>query len=244
MFDKDGLIIKPNSPRVSQPDGAPYGKEHIPAVKCGTLAARNKQYYDIGKQGGATEAITVPLACHHVVGWDIIWGFWNALIKNEEFLVVRSYLALFGAAQPTTSKLESQIKAEKFKSGPEWERQLCWKPNNIVRGPEKRSDDPNDNVGLENKIDFQKARADIYGGRVAGLVVAGRDMCQYISSGNVAKAKEAVAYFKSIQNEEIMEWDEKIWAVDSQHPGYSSTPSSKGGFTVVQPKWRIHIAKA
>ncbi|HUA66871.1 MAG TPA: hypothetical protein VME24_13575, partial [Alphaproteobacteria bacterium] len=92
--------------------------------------------------------------------------------------------------------------------------------------------------------DFQKARADIYGGRVAGLVGAGRDMCQYIKSGNIAKAKDAITYFTSIRNEEIMEWDESTWAVDSKHPGYSSTKSAKGGFDVIRPKWRVHVSKA
>jgi hypothetical protein len=244
MFVTTGLIANPNAPRVAQPPAAPYGPANTPVVQCGNLAQRNRQYYKIGTPAGATAAISVPLACHHVIGWDIIWGFWNALITNEEFLVARSYLALFGAAQATTSKLESQIKNNKFVSGANWEQQLCWKPNNIVRGPNDRSDDPNANVGLENKIDFQKARADIYKGRVAGLAGAGRDMCEYIKSAKIDKAREAITYFKSIQNEEIMEWDESIWAVDSKLPGYSSTPSPAGGFLVVRPTWRIHISKA
>jgi hypothetical protein len=240
MFDKNGLIIKPNSPRVAQPDEAPYGKKYIPVVQCGNLKKRNQQSYNVGNATGATAAIGVDLACHHVVGWDVLWGFWNALITNEEFLVARSYLALFGVAQPTTSKMEAQIKVKKFVAGPTWEQQICWKPNNIVRGPEDRSDDPNSKTEPEEKIDFQKARTDIYGGRVASLVGAGRKMCQYMTTGKIEKAKEAIIYFTSIRNEEIMEWDESIWVVDSEYPGYSSIKDPAGGFKVTKPKWRIH----
>jgi hypothetical protein len=243
MFAKNGLIEKPNSPRPAQPSAAPYGNDFTPSVKIGDLKPRNQQYYNVGDPTGATAGMEVPLACHHVVGWDIIWGFWNAMITRKEYLVARSYLALFGAPQATTSKLENLIKTEKFVDGGNWLQMMCWKPNNIVRGPNDRSDDPNSNTGLENKIDFQKARSDIYEARVAGLVGAGRKMCQYISLGNVDHAKTAIAYFKSIQNEGIMEWDESIWAVDSGYPSFSRTKSDKGGFDVVRPKWRIHISK-
>jgi len=243
MFSPEGLIVSPNSPRVSQPNAAPYGTRNTPKVEYGKLAPRNKQYYNIGAPTGAAEGGELDLACHHVVGWDIIWGFWNALITHKEYLVARCYLALFGAAQATTSKMEDQIKNKRFTAGADWEAQLCWKPNNIVRGPRDRSDDPNTESGLENKIDFQKARADLYKGRVSGLVGAGRQMAAYIDRGEIEKAKGAIQYFKSIQNEEIMEWDESTWAVDSQFPSFSQTKATAGGLTVVKPKWRIHIAK-
>lgn len=210
MFAPNGLIVNPNAPRVGQPDGAPYGRGNIPEVQCGSLALRNSQYFNIGGPNGATAATTVPVACHHVVGWDIIAAFWNQLITKKEYLTARAYLSLFGPAQPSTSKLETQIKNNTFATGAGWEAQMCWKPNNIVRGPNDRSDDPNTASESEDKIDFQKARADIYGERVAGLKGAGRDMCAYIRLGNIDKAKAAIAYFKSIQNEAIMEWDESI----------------------------------
>src|SRR4051812_47973488 len=107
MFGNDGLIEKPNTPRVSQAawGGAPYGTANTPAVTFQGLAARNQQYYNIGQPTGGMPLDTVNLACHHVVGWDVLWEFWNALIKNGDYLVARSLLAVHGVPQPTTANL-------------------------------------------------------------------------------------------------------------------------------------------
>src|ERR1022692_1482659 len=168
MFAPTGLIINPNNPRPAQNDwgGAPYGPLHTPVVTCGSLLPRNRNYFNINLPNGAVPGVAVNLACHHVVGWDILWGFWNKLITLKHFKEARSFLGLFGAPQATTKDLEKIIQKKQFNTrGANWEAQMCWHPRNIVRGPNDRSDDPNQNNKLEDKIDFKLAKADIYEGR-------------------------------------------------------------------------------
>lgn len=218
--------------------GEPYGEPYTPKVEAKDLEKRNRKYYNIGQPHAGLPGTQVPLACHHVVGWDIIWGFWNAMIGRKNYNAARTYLSFFGAAKPTTVKMGADIEAGKFAGQSEWEVRMCWKPSNIVRGPEKRTDDPNAEKDMLKKIDFQNASTDLYGKRVAGLIGAGRAMCYYIKDGDPLHAEKAIEYFRSIQYSKIMEWDEKVWEVDPKSPTYSNAPSDKGGYTVVQPKWR------
>lgn len=247
FFNGQGRIQSPNAPRPTQLASgyACYGAVALAAVNntCGALRERNGRHYRIGQPNGAMPAVQVNLACHHVIGWDVIWNFWNTLIERRDFKLARSYLAVCGVPQPATAKLEQDTAKGKFAAGTSWDAKLCWNPINLVRGPENRSDDPNANVGLEEKIDFQRAPADAYGKRIAGLVEAGRAMCAYINMQNTAaKASKAIAYLTSIRSEGIMEWDESLWVVDKRHPDYSSTPSPTGGFVVVHPTWKIHTS--
>lgn len=212
---------------------------------CGALKDRNSRHYRIGDPSGtgATAAVPVPLACHHVIGWDIIWGFWNAMIGRKEFKRARAYLAVCGVAQTETASLDKTVTSNSFNAGANWEAKLCWNPINLVRGPEDRSDDPNTNNTLQEKIDFQKAPADSYGKRIAGLVEAGHAMCDYINAPtNTAKADKAISYLTTIRSKPIMEWDESLWVVDKSHPDYSSTASPFGGFIVVRPRWKIRTS--
>lgn len=243
-FNTDGTIDNPNNPRPTQVNSgfACYGTVTLAQIDntCGSLRERNQRFYNIGQTTGAVHAIQVPLACHHVIGWDVIWGFWNALIEQGDFKSARAYLAICGVAQPLTAKLEQQIKANAFNAGANWDAKLCWNPINLVRGPEKRSDDPNALTTLREKIDFQKAPTDAYGGRVAKLVETGYAMCDYIGvPANTAKATKAIKYLTSIRAEPIMEWDESLWMVNKTKPSYSSTPAAGGGFLVVHPTWKI-----
>lgn len=244
QFNTSGLIVHPNNPRPTQAASgfACYGTVAVLAIDstCGGLRERNQRFYNIGSPGGAVAGISVPLACHHVIGWDVIWGFWNALITKGDFKLARAYLAVCGVPQTATAKLEQQVKSQSFVAGPTWDAQLCWNPINLVRGPEKRSDDPNGLPTPREKIDFRTANADIYGGRVAKLVEAGNDMCDYIDTpSNTAKAEKAIRYLTTIRSRPIMEWDESAWVVDKARPSYSSVPAGGGGLHVVHPTWKV-----
>lgn len=204
------------------------------------MREKNRRYYDIGQPTGAMPGVSVPLACHHVIGWDVIWGFWNALITKKDFKRARAYLAICGVAQTETAKLQKQVTSDTFQAGANWDAKLCWNPINLVRGPEKRSDDPNGLHTPREKIDFKLAPADAYDGRVAKLVETGLAMCDYIDApSNAHKADKAIQYLTTIRAKPIMEWDESFWAVDKAHPGYSSVPSPIGGFNVVHPTWKV-----
>lgn len=246
QFATDGTITNPNAPRPTQAASgfACYGPVALAAIDntCGSLRERNRRFYRINDPGGtgATPFVQVPLACHHVIGWDIIWGFWNTLIAQKDFKKARAYLAICGVAQTETAMMERKVKSNRFNAGASWDAQLCWNPINLVRGPDDRSDDPNANATLAERIDFQKAPADAYGKRLAGLVEAGRAMCDYIQTPqNAHKADKAIKYLTSIRGSKIMEWDESLWVVDKTMPEYSSTPAPAGGFLVVRPTWKI-----
>jgi hypothetical protein len=175
-----------------------------------------------------------------VIGWDVIWGFWNALIGQREFKSARAYLAICGVAQTLTAKLEKLVDKNAFNAGANWDAKLCWNPINLVRGPHDRSDDPNGLDTPREKIDFQRAPSNAYGGRVAKLVETGHAMCDYIDvPANAAKAAKAIRYLTSIRAAPIMEWDESLWVVNKTMPGYSNTPATAGGFLVVRPTWKI-----
>jgi hypothetical protein len=244
QFNTDGTIVSPNAPRPTQAASgfACYGAAALLQINstCGALRDRNRRYYNIGQPTGAAAGVQVPLACHHVIGWDVIWGFWNALITQRDFKIARSYLAVCGVAQPDTAKLEKQVGNNTFVAGANWDAKLCWNPINLVRGPEDRTDDPNGLPTPREKIDFRLAPADSYDGRVAKLVETGNAMCDYMDAPTkTAKATKAIQYLTSIRSKPIMEWDESIWVVDKTRPGYSSTPALAGGFLVVRPSWKI-----
>jgi hypothetical protein len=186
--------------------------------------------------------MTVNLACHHVVGWDIIWGFWNKLVTTEMYDEARDYLALFGAPKSATKNMAKMMEQGTWQDTWNCEVMMCWKPNNIVRGPEIRTDDPNINAELEDKIDFKRVGKMIYNGRLPALCETGRAMVSFINTGNPAKAREAITYFTQIRAAKIMEWDEDLWIVDEQYPGYSNTPMLGGGFAVVRPRWKMHVS--
>ena len=247
QFDPDGTIVSPNAPRPTQAASgfACFGAAALPDSSCGRLRERNKRHYNIGSPTGAALGVQVPLACHHVIGWDVLWGFWNALIRKRDFKNARSYLAVCGVAQPDTAKLERQVGNNSFIAGANWDAMLCWNPINLVRGPDDRSDDPNALPTPREKIDFKLASSDNYDGRVAKLVETGNAMCDYMDApSNTAKATKSIQYLTSIRSKPIMEWDESVWVVDKSRPGYSSTPAVGGGFLVVRPRWKYLRAES
>ncbi len=245
-FAPNGLITGPNAPRPTQIASGFSCYDAVAVAQidnsCGSLRERNARHYRINDPDGtgAVPGIPVRLACHHVIGWDVIWGFWNALIGQGDYKLARAYLAICGVAQTKTAKLEKSVKRNSFNAGANWDAKLCWNPINLVRGPEDRSDDPNGNNNLVDKIDFQRAPSDVYGGRVATLVQIGRAMCVYIGNpAGTAKAKDAIKKLTALRGKEIMEWDESLWVVNKDMPNYSSTPALGGGFLVVNPTWKI-----
>ncbi|MET0388357.1 MAG: hypothetical protein ABW321_20465 [Polyangiales bacterium] len=245
MLNDDGTISNPNNPRPQTRGSgyAVYDAQQTPSVECSALADRNQRYFNIGGEHGAQAKTTVDLACHHVIGWDILAEFWNALIRERHFNGARDWLGVYGIPKAATGRFEHHIQAATFVSfadqlGP-LEARLCWNPLNIVRGPRDRSDDPNKAKGRQ-RIDFSVAPAGIYQGRVARLVEAGNHMCDYSQSSQTAKADAAIRILASQRGKSIMEWDETLWGVDSNYPGYARTRSPKGGFNVRVPQWRIY----
>ncbi|HUB89581.1 MAG TPA: hypothetical protein VMA74_07605 [Dyella sp.] len=243
MFNGNGLIVNPNNPRPAQPAGDPYGQAYTPQVRFDSLRDRNRRNFNIGQPNGGMPAMTVDLACHHVIGWDILWGFWNRLISDEAFELARKHLALFGVPQTATKNMAKDMGKGTWADQWGCEAKMCWKPNNIVRGPNDRSDDPNINPELENKIDFKMVSDSVYKGRLPLLCETGRYMVRFITDGTVTYAEKAIDYLHSIRAAKIMEWSEDLWVVDETFPGYSNTPAIGGGFAVVRPTWKIHASR-
>ena len=245
MFNTDGTIN--GAARPAMPNAAPYAPAFQPMVRFGTLQEVNQRHYNVGIPHGGMPLQLVDLACHHVVGWDIIWNFWNKLIDGGAYKQARKYLGLAGAAQAITGKLEQWCKNDRFMDPGHWEQTLCWKVNNLVRGPNDRSDDPSANHGFINKIDFKSMGTNVYKGRLVTLVELGTRMCDVIGSAGplpIPMVDKILNGWSAIQGERMMEWNEELWRVDDALPGYSNTPSpAGGGFTVVKPRWKIHSAR-
>lgn len=243
MFNGNGLIINPNNPRPAQPGNAPYGPANTPQVTFGSLRDRNRRSFNIGMPNGGMPAMTVDLACHHVIGWDILWGFWNRLITDKLYDPARAYLALFGVPQAATKNMKNDMEQGKWVDLWNCEQSMCWKENNIVRGPNDRSDDPNTNHNLMDKIDFTMVSDSVYKGRIPLLCETGRKMVDFISRGSAGRVTDVIRGLHSIRAMKIMEWSESLWVVDEQFPRYSNSPAVGGGFVVVRPKWKVHASR-
>lgn len=244
-MSKDYLIVEGDRP--DQPQSEPYDSLHTPQVRFDSLSERNKPYFNIGKQNGGTSAMTVDLACHHVIPWKILYKFWNSLINRENFVLARKYLALFGVPQTKTVNMKKDMLNNKLKKS-DFMTAMCWKPNNIVRGPMHRSDDPayKPEADLMSQIDFQSVDSQFYKGRLPLLCEAGRNMVRFIDDGNEITAQRAIVSLNlnQIKASKIMEWDESLWVVDAIYPGYSNAhANSGGGFDVVKPKWKVHVKR-
>jgi hypothetical protein len=233
--------------RPAVPTDKPYSPP--PTVTFGSLNTKNQPHFAVGVTHGGMPAQGVDLALHHVVGWDIIWNFWNKLIRHEQYEHARKYLALFGAAQATTANLASLCAKNKFVAQSAWNQMMCWKQNNLVRGPADRSDDPNVNTTLVDKIDFKKVGKNAYHGQLVALRTLGEQMCEIIATPANSKLPDATLNkimegWKLIQAKPLMEWDEDLWMIDDSFPKYSNTPDPvNGGFVVVKPKWKIRSAR-
>lgn len=92
MFNSN-RILSGVRPAMSHYGGEPYGETDTPKVEAKDLEKRNKKYYKIGQLHAGLPGTRVPLACHHVVGWDIIWGFWNAMLSRKNYNAARTYLS-------------------------------------------------------------------------------------------------------------------------------------------------------
>ena len=235
----NGTIINANNPRPAQNVSgfSCYIASRDPTVA--TLESRNASYYS-----AAMPAVTVPLACHHVIGWDVIWGFWNALVAQQDYDRLRVFMAFYGVDQAKSANLKKDISNARYQPPANFEAKLCWNPINIVRGPNDRTDDPSGASTASEKIDFQTAPAAMYGGRVAKLVAAGKQMCLYMNhpksnGGSADVALQALRALNTSGSTEIMEWDESLWMVDKKTPSYSRLLDPRGGFAVVRPKWKL-----
>ena len=120
-----------NGNRPDQPRGGNYEAPHI-------------NVHLLRHQGLYSEAapdLELPLALHHVIPWEFLWHFWNALIGQQYYDTARDFLSVYGFHKAQTESWISNMEARRFidPTVGRIEQRLCWAEWNLVRGPAHRT---------------------------------------------------------------------------------------------------------
>jgi hypothetical protein len=202
-----------------------------------------------GKYANAAAARTLDMALHHVIPWEYLWNFWNAMVRRKYYGAARDFLALFGFPKATTAGWVKDMERNTFADPTlgEIESEMCWWPWNLVRGPKYRTTaaldrrQPGIDPGAE--IDDMHWRSGDAAPRLKKLVVIGKFMhetTQKLQSENKAKyvsekdLSTVIRSWSSLAREPIVEFNPEMWRIETGSSDYFN-PGSGG--IVSHPRW-------
>jgi hypothetical protein len=177
---------------------------------------------------------SLPLALHHVIPWNLLRAFWNAMQSNNYWTPMAVYGSMVGVAQATMTGFTTGMKQSKFGDPIDLDEKICWAPWNLVRGPRKRSDDPGEE--LDDMQSSYGAAANNQ--RIKFLIARGTEMQRLVAAMPREDAvRDLVESMKrTLNRKRIMEFDRNIWRVGSDSPDFVS--ANRDAFAV-EPLWHI-----
>ena len=119
--------------RPSQPSTGNYV---APRIVARDLIHRGKYAADTTPIG-----IGLPLALHHIIPWEHLWAFWNAMIEAKFYEAARDFLAILGVPKTLSDKpINDMKKGTYLNASYYYDVLICWGEWNLVRGPQFRTD--------------------------------------------------------------------------------------------------------
>jgi hypothetical protein len=204
-----------------------------------------------GLYSEAAPDLELPLALHHVIPWEFLWHFWNALIGQQYYDAARDFLSIYGFHKAQTESWISNMEARRF-SDPNVggiEQRLCWAEWNLVRGPAHRTTAESEGAnkpGIDpgpDLDDMQRGAAADDAGRIRQLLDIGRFMSNititmnlhnYNKDINKKVLKDKIRSWTVLAHQPLIEFNPNMWSIETRSPPYSpSVDHSK----VVHPLW-------
>ena len=168
--------------RPDQPNRPPYTDK--------PESARLSGLRTLGKYAQAGPNQKLELALHHVVPWNVLRDFWNALARVAAYDQLRDFAALFGRAKEQTKYWPTDMRTGRFDDrhgADDFAQALCWWPWNLVRGPKNRTSqrtdqgvagtDPGEGIDDLSRGNGRNAV------HILALVQVGRDMERVTAAG-------------------------------------------------------------
>ena len=213
--------------RPNQPGGGNYA---TPTIIARNLNHRGKYAADVTPAG-----IALPLALHHIIPWEHLWGFWNAMITAEFDQAARDFLSILGVSKSLTADPLNQMRKGTFANAMyDYDTIICWGEWNVVRGPQFRTPagtpggDPGANVddmhwgaGKHAKRVQDIAELDVVILRYTNQMQDEKQLCREIRS------------WTELARNSLVEFNEDQWYIETKSPDY--VPG--GGAAAVHPRW-------
>jgi hypothetical protein len=230
-FNNDGKLT---NARPAQPN---VGNYVTPAINVHGLQVRD--LYSTAPVGQ-----TLPLALHHVSPWELLWKYWNSLVDREWYSALRDFLAILGVKKAETAYLPGEMSKNRFVDrgfgGMNLDVIICWSEWNLVRGPSNRSDDPNQQTQLVNKVDFRGYTKGDTGARLAALVAMADEMLAVFNNpsypGKESLHSSKIRSWSALARQSLVEFDASMWRIDKNSPPYFNPG---GGAVITHPLWRL-----
>ncbi len=222
--------------RPSTPSRPPYT---APTVLVSSLS-------HAGLYDGAAATTTLPLALHHIVPWESLWGFWNALVGAGYTDAARDYATLFGFAKASTAGWGTDMAAKRFvdPTNGGLEVAMCWRPWNLVRGPQWRpqADEEKKNgrpvkpaMDPGSDIDDMSHGAGKHAGHIKLMVEVGVVMKAFLPATTSETAvSKVIRSWTSLARHDLIEFDPKNWRVETKGDKYVPSVNHSDP---VHPKW-------
>jgi hypothetical protein len=232
------MVFNPNGTLTNARPGQPNVGNYVsPNILVNTLTTGDRY-------NGAPPGQTLPLALHHVSPWEILWKYWNALVGREWYTALRDFLAILGVSKAQTAYLPTEMGKTQFAdrgfNGTNLDVIICWSEWNLVRGPSNRSDDPNQQTTLANKVDFRGYTKGNTGARLAALVEMADEMIAIISNPSYPQKESlhsaTVRSWMQLAKNSLVEFDATMWRIDKNAPPYNNPG---GGAVITHPQWRL-----
>ena len=232
-MDRSGIM---NGSRPNQPGGEAYRTPMIPVA--------NLKHQ--GKYAGAPSAQGLPLALHHVIPWEVLWNFWNAMVRRKYYGAARDYLSLFGFAKARTKAWTDAMARGAFDdpSVGGIETNMCWWEWNLVRGPEHRTQaslgDTSSGTDPGAELDDMHFGAGKDGPRIKGLIAIGHVMKAQTrllaNSGSVAEnvLSNTIRSWTATARAKIVEFEPAMWQVETKSPAFTQ-PGNHA--SPIHPRW-------
>lgn len=185
-------------------------------------------------QQGVGPLYTVPVSRHHIIPFNILRSFYNAVLNNGHMIYLRGFLYVMqnnmngyaGVSGMDCSSNAGSIEramniAAAFSYNlihpggdvtpdglDDFQEFYTWLPGNLFIGPTNRSDDPGDG--------FEEASFQIIGADAYALMREGYDSMQlYVNSNDVAALRSAVVYLSKIaQRKNAYQLNSSDWVKD------------------------------
>ncbi len=217
--------------RPSQPSTGNYV---APRIVARDLIHRGKYAADTTPIG-----IGLPLALHHIVPWEHLWAFWNAMIEAEFYGAARDFLAILGVPKALSDKpINDMKKGTYLNASYYYDVLICWSEWNLVRGPQFRTDaskpegdpgaaldDMHWGAGKESKRIKNIAELDVVITTYTARMQNEKQLCREIRS------------WSELARNSLVEFIPGMWTIETKSEDY--VPG--GHANAIHPRWNKKI---
>jgi len=212
--------------RPAQPGGGNYA---APVIIARDLNVRGKYNADVTPGG-----IPLPLALHHIVPWEHLWTFWNAMVRAEFHDSARDFLSILGVPKAMTATPFKRIRAGTFHDPDDYHVLICWAQWNLVRGPAWRTEPGKPGADPGPNVDDMSKGAREHADRIKSIAELDVVITTYTEKmRNETQLSREIRSWSQLARNDLVEFIPEMWWIETKSSNY--VPG--GMLPAIHPRW-------